>query len=1258
MPDLSRGLAAALLTLVAAVAAGQQPNPAAWAAYRDNDLVAARDLFRDALRATATTEAARADALQGMLFLQGDVADVLTPHEISAELLTLDHPPQPFLAAFEDLLFPTIVPVAERPAAERFYERALARDDFSPALQTTTRFSHQIYDYVKGDPEAALARLAALHTVDAWARAGDFRNPLGAGYDRVHGPLAHPEPGATFANENNAAVMWHPLLHRSPGLVTRLGDFADVNSTVNYVQSFIDVPADGDYLIALGYGGQVRFYVDDALAYAEEEERHTDLDHVRVHARLSAGPHRLLLALGSHRRANQSFMVRLLDAAGAPVPGVTSSTTPNGYAPAPQRTFAVSFDPTFEEAAACAKTGFCQGSQRGASFAERLTYGQLLRDNGHYAELREYVTALQADAELAPFVVQLAKAVFGHEEDETSAAALEGKVKRAYPEHVTALAEAYTEALGDQEFTRAGQLLDRVAAVAGRDSEQMRLLLISFDFAREDLAGGIARLTEARAAYPASQQLLNMETLVATRVHNDPARARALREAFLADYYLDDQVAALASDYNEAGEPDRALALYRELLGHKPFARGWREAVVGIHEQREDWAAAVREVDTLLRQSPYHAGFHERRGDLLRQLGRERDAVDAYAESLRLHPYDFDLRAKLRDLRGEPSPFDALDSTDARAVIAEHGGRYDAADYPIAQLSDETQVVVYEDGVSEYRTALVYKVLNDRGIELLKEYALSGVDVREARVIKPDGSAVDGERGGGGVVFAKLAVGDYVHLDYRGRHAPSGKFIGHFWDSHALSGWFPQGRVRYQLLVPEGRAFTHEVTGGVGLTPKRVTRGGHEVYTWVADDLPVVPSESFGPAGEDGDVVLRITSVPDWQFVADWYAELSAARVRPDAAVRRQVAALFPDGADGLSADERVRRIYDFVARKIEYSSLPFRQSAYVPQHARKTLASQLGDCKDVSSLFVAMAAEVGVGADLVLVNTRDNGVTSMAVPDQGFNHCIVRLRDSGAYLELTDKHLPAGAIPNDLYGSVALPITGPGSGADLTRVRRGRHDNALLVHQDAELAGGRLHLGRRVRYTGSLAAGTRHRYANESRETQTEYLREQVDARLGKPYRLGDYRFAELETLADTVALDYDLTVERVLLPVQSLRLIRLPWATGFGSFDFLGAEERRLPLALWRYAATELEDETIDLRLPPGYGVLEVPEPVRLRHDGLSYEVTYETEGDRLRARRTWRMDRDEFAPEEYAEVRAFLYAVQEADEQLIALQTPQAE
>src|SRR5690606_19666665 len=104
-------------------------------------------------------------------------------------------------------------------------------------------------------------------------------------------------------------------------------------------------------------------------------------------------------------------------------------------------------------------------------------------------------------------------------------------------------------------------------------------------------------------------------------------------------------------------------------------------------------------------------------------------------------------------------------------------------------------------------------------------------------------------------------------------------------------------------------------------------------------------------------------------------------------------------------------------------------QSAYVPQKVSVTINTRLGDCKDLSSLFVALAEMAGLKANLVLVDTRDNGTQEMLLPSVEFNHCIVLLKADGRdiYLELTDNNLPFGSMPDNLPGASSLIIPRPG---------------------------------------------------------------------------------------------------------------------------------------------------------------------------------------------------------------------------------------
>ena len=122
---------------------------------------------------------------------------------------------------------------------------------------------------------------------------------------------------------------------------------------------------------------------------------------------------------------------------------------------------------------------------------------------------------------------------------------------------------------------------------------------------------------------------------------------------------------------------------------------------------------------------------------------------------------------------------------------------------------------------------------------------------------------------------------------------------------------------------------------------------------------------------------------------------------------------------------EKARIIYDYIESNIRYSSVSFRQSAYVPQRPSVTLTTRLGDCKDLSSLFVTLASLAGISSQMVLVDTRDNGQQNVILPSVEFNHCIVvaELHGKRHYIELTDNYLPFANLPNNLNGTTILQI-------------------------------------------------------------------------------------------------------------------------------------------------------------------------------------------------------------------------------------------
>ncbi len=155
---------------------------------------------------------------------------------------------------------------------------------------------------------------------------------------------------------------------------------------------------------------------------------------------------------------------------------------------------------------------------------------------------------------------------------------------------------------------------------------------------------------------------------------------------------------------------------------------------------------------------------------------------------------------------------------------------------------------------------------------------------------------------------------------------------------------------------------------------------------------------------------------------------------------------IFPQGTSNIKQEEIAYKIYKYIGENITYSSLDFRQSGYVPQLPSKTVSTKLGDCKDVSTLFVAMAEKAGLKANLVLVQTNNNGYEALKLPAISFNHCIVKvvIDNKDYFLEITDNFLPFKALPSNLYKAKALIISFDKSENEKSSLINISFDNAL----------------------------------------------------------------------------------------------------------------------------------------------------------------------------------------------------------------------
>src|SRR5690606_9998497 len=109
------------------------------------------------------------------------------------------------------------------------------------------------------------------------------------------------------------------------------------------------------------------------------------------------------------------------------------------------------------------------------------------------------------------------------------------------------------------------------------------------------------------------------------------------------------------------------------------------------------------------------------------------------------------------------------------------------------------------------------------------------------------------------------------------------------------------------------------------------------------------------------------STLADWPAVARWARPLYPARFTDRVLARELAARLRLDAADPQGSMERA---IAFVQGEIRYTAIDMGSNSFAPNPPETTLDRRFGDCKDKTTLLVALLAEAGIDAEPVLVNT------------------------------------------------------------------------------------------------------------------------------------------------------------------------------------------------------------------------------------------------------------------------------------------------
>jgi hypothetical protein len=399
---------------------------------------------------------------------------------------------------------------------------------------------------------------------------------------------------------------------------------------------------------------------------------------------------------------------------------------------------------------------------------------------------------------------------------------------------------------------------------------------------------------------------------------------------------------------------------------------------------------------------------------------------------------------------------------------------------------------------------------------------------------------------------------------------------------------------------------------------------------------------------------LHISTVKTWSDVATWYSDLVYQDMTDNFELEAAYKEIFSDNKT-LSSFEKAKRIYNYIVSNTRYSSVSFRQSNLIPQDVSKTLSTRLGDCKDLSTLFVALAKKAGINANLVLIDTRENGVSDMVLPSMEFNHCIAVAKIDGKdyYIELTDRDLPFGSVPNNLFGalSLSIPPHGQKSTSELKPLMPVNRTVDKVVRKiNVAVNGKDEKVTVNVLYNGSLTSNMRDKYATIAEKKQKEQFEQSISNSYKNPVKLEALSFKGISELTDSVVTNYTYTVKNEVIEAGSMKMIKIPFIDVIASLENISADSRQFPIEYWKYENTDEYETVVTIQLPVGQKILEIPQNQNFSFKNSKYSIRYVKEGEKLKVYRTAKLQRENIAAADYDQFKKFFNDIVEAESKYI--------
>lgn len=476
-------------------------------------------------------------------------------------------------------------------------------------------------------------------------------------------------------------------------------------------------------------------------------------------------------------------------------------------------------------------------------------------------------------------------------------------------------------------------------------------------------------------------------------------------------------------------------------------------------------------------------------------------------------------------------------------------------------------------------------------------------------------------------------VGSVVGFEYEHKDRP---FL--FQDFWLFQRSIPVERSRYVLRLPSRWEYRADWINHPEQKP--VEQNG--AYVWEVTEVPRIEREYREPPYRAlaGTMIvtffseaIKAQTFRSWDGLGTWYAQLTAGTRDASPAIQQKVQELAPPS---LPLFDRIKALARFAQRDVRYAAIEVGIGGLKPHAASEIFAHRYGDCKDKATILSSMLSQIGIKSFYMPVHDERGIFNDKTPPNEGFNHVIlaIQLPDASYNKALpamyehpklghllifdpTNDLVPIGQLPFYEQDSFALLVTD--NGGELIHLPVSTPETNMLKRTARVklLADGSLQGEVEELYTGYRAALAREYWKDATEKDRRKVLERILGASLGS-FQVENIAVDNADDIEKDLVVRYKFTADRYAKNAGPLLLVR-PRVIG----EYAGFFDASKP----RHYAYEMHapywtSETVEITLPEGYKVDELPEATQASMAFAQYNSKTVDAGNVLRYTRDYTM------------------------------------